>query len=195
SEVLSMERQSSPDGTAEGQKTWYDHAGKTNINYIGAQLLPLFVANVLPDGTTSFVRSDRNSLGNPIANASTYSIGANLYLRTNSYGYATNDIDLVTATNALVTGTNSLGVQVSSNYFNSYHQVLTNFDALNELTVYSYNTNQQFTSVTRPNGMVTTNIYFTSGTFPNWLDRTMDFSGSTYFRTNAVTYGTNGLVD
>src|SRR3989442_12525192 len=101
---------------------------------MGTQVLPLLVASVLPDGSTSFVRSDRNSLGHPIANASTYSIGANVYLRTNFYGYATNAIDLVTATNALVTGTNSLGVQVLSNYFNSYHQVLTNFDALNELT-------------------------------------------------------------
>src|SRR6266571_2674116 len=120
-------------------------------------------------------------------------LGANLYVGTNFYGYATNDIDLVTATDALVSGTNSLGVQVSSNYFNSYHQVLTNFDALNELTVYTYNTNQQLTSGTRPNGLITTNIYFTSG-FTNWLDRRMDFSGSTYFRTNAFTYGANGLV-
>jgi len=187
SEVLSMERQPSPDGTTEGQKTWYDHAGKTNINYIGAQVLPLVVANVLPDGTTAFVRSDRNSLGNPTANASTYSIGANVYLRTNFYGYATNEIDLLTVTNAL-------GIRVSSNYFNGYHQVLTNYNASNEMTFYSYNTNQQLASITRPNGLVTTNIYFTSGTSTNWLDRTMDFSGSTYFRTNAFTYGANGLL-
>src|ERR1051326_6219317 len=54
--------------------------------------------------------------------------------------------------------------------------------------------NQQLTSMTLPNGLVRTNLYFTSGTFTNWLDRTMDFSGSTYFRTNALTYGTNGLL-
>ncbi len=186
SEVLSLERQPSPDGTTEGQKTWYDYAGKTNINYIGSQVSPLFLARVLPDGTTSFERTDRNTIGNTLTNISTYSIGANVYLRTNIYAYASDGIDLITATNAL-------GVQVSSNAYSGYHQVFTNFDALNEKTVYTYNTNQQLTSITRPNGLITTNIYFTSGTFTNWLDRTMEFTGSTYYRTNSFTY-TNGLV-
>src|SRR5205823_13782222 len=47
-------------------------------------------------------------------------------------------------------------------------------------------------SVIRANGLVTTNIYFTSG-YTNWLDRTIDFSGSTYLRTNSFTYA-NGVV-
>src|SRR5439155_8520411 len=64
----------------------------------------------------------------------------------------------------------------------------------NEKKVYTYNSNQQPTSTTRPNGLVITNIYFASGPFANWLDRTMHFSGTTYFRTNSFTYGTNGLV-
>ena len=102
SEVLSMERQPSPDGTNEGQKTWHDYAGKTNINYIGTQAWPLFVANVLPDGTTSYVRSERNSLGNVTNQVSTYSLGGTVYQRTNSLGYATNLIDVITVTNEFV---------------------------------------------------------------------------------------------
>ncbi len=62
----------------------------------------------------------------------------------------------------------------------------TNLDALNELTVFFYNTNRQLASVMRPNGLVRSNIYFTSG-YTNWLDRTVDFSGSTYFRSNSFT--------
>src|SRR3989442_3972417 len=79
-------------------------------------LMSLLVASFLGTNLASAESEPKNPLP-----------AVNIYLRTNSYGYATNDIDLVT-------GTNSLGVQVSSNYFNSYHQVRTNFDALNELT-------------------------------------------------------------
>jgi YD repeat-containing protein len=134
--VLSMERLPSADGTTEGQKTWYDHAGKTNINYLGTQSSPLIVARVLPDGTSSYWRTDRNSWGSVSNEVNTYSTSSTVYQRTNIYAYATNEIDLITITNAL-------GVQVSSNAYNSYHQVVTNFNALNQLTVYTYNINPQ----------------------------------------------------
>ena len=62
---------------------------------------PLFVARVLPDGTTSFTRTDRNSLGAVKTNISTYSPGGTVVLRTNIYVYAANQIDLLIATNAL----------------------------------------------------------------------------------------------
>lgn len=60
--TLSLERDPSPDsgGTIEGQKTWYDYAGKTNLEYEGFQFSPLFVARTLPDGSASFVKTDRN---------------------------------------------------------------------------------------------------------------------------------------
>src|SRR6266568_3809009 len=186
---ISLEQAPSPDGTTEGQLVWYDYTGKpSGVNYeTGDQILPAVVARVMPDGSTSYQYNQLSTIGKATNVVEKWVSGGSTLYRTNSYGYAANGIDLLTATNAL-------GIRVSSNYFNSYHQVLTNYNALNELTVYSYNTNQQFRSVTRPNGLVTTNIYFTSGTFTNWLDRTMDFSGSTYFRTNSFTYGTNGLV-
>src|SRR5438552_5874800 len=40
-------------------------AGKTNINYIGTQVLPLTVAKALLDGTSSYARTTRNGLGQP----------------------------------------------------------------------------------------------------------------------------------
>jgi YD repeat-containing protein len=74
-DTLSMMREPSPDsgGTIEGQKTWYDYAGKTNNAYEGTQVLPLFVAQVLPDGTTRFTRSLRNDFGAVTNEISTYS--------------------------------------------------------------------------------------------------------------------------
>jgi YD repeat-containing protein len=99
----------------------------------------------------------------------TYGIASPAPLRTNSFAYATNGIDLVCMTNAL-------GVQVSSNSFNAYHQILTNFNALNEITTFTYNTNQQLTSVSRPTGLVTTNSYLASGDSVSRLSSSIDYA-------------------
>ena len=150
SSTISLERSPSPDssGLIEGQKIWFDAIGKTNSAYEGSQTLPLFAAYVLPDGATAFTRTDRNVLGNITTEVSTYSGG----LRTNTLTYAANEVDVVTLTNAY-------GVQVASNSYNGFHQVLAHFDALNELTSYTYNPNQQVASITLPTGLVTTNIF------------------------------------
>jgi RHS repeat-associated protein len=185
SEILSMQRDPSPDGSSEGQKVWFDYPGKTNSEYIGSQNLPLFVGQVLPDGTTRYTRTTRNTLGLPTQEVSTYTApdGSPAY-RTNTFTYAVNGIDLVTATNAL-------GVQVSSNAYNTFHQVLTNFNAVGDATVFSYNANQQLSTIAKPSGLTTLNLYFPSGTDSNRLDRTIDVEIS---RTNAFTYYGNGLV-
>jgi RHS repeat-associated protein len=189
-QTLSLTREPSADNGAavEGQKTWYDYAGKTNNAYEGTQTLPLFAAQVLPDGSTRFTRTDRNTLGLVTTNVSTY--GAGSTLRTNIFTYATNNIDLLTVTNAI-------GVQTASNAYNSYHQVLTNYNALGEMTVFNYNAKQQLASTTLPTGLVTTNIYFTSGSSSNHLNQTIDYAvigGATnYYRTNSYTW-TNDLI-
>jgi RHS repeat-associated protein len=73
--------------------------------------------------------------------------------RTNTYSYAANNVDMT-----LYIGPND--EQVSSNVFNAYHQVQTNYDALNQATIYTYDgTTFQLTSITRPTGLITTNIY------------------------------------
>jgi RHS repeat-associated protein len=65
------------------------------------------------------------------------------------------------------------------------------------MTLYTYNTNAQLTSATRPSGLVTTNLYFTSGSATNHLSSSYDYaviSGSpVYYRTNSFTW-TNDLV-
>jgi RHS repeat-associated protein len=178
--TLSMERDPSPDagGSIEGQKTWYDYTGKANAEYEGTQIMPLFVARVLPDGTTSFTRTDRNSLGAAIDEISTYSANGSVALRTNLYNYAANGIDMLAVTNAL-------GVQISKNIYNANHEVVTNYDALNEMTVNTYDGSQRPTSTTLPSGLVTTNLYGADG----FLAQRIDIG----FATNSYTY-VNDLV-
>jgi RHS repeat-associated protein len=152
--TLSLERESSPDsaGTIEGQKIWYDYAGKPMYFIQGTSLLPSLVARVLPDGTTDFRYFSRNPYGLAATNISTYSIGGSVALRTNVYVYAANNIDLVAATNAL-------NVRIFTNLFNAYHQVATNQNALNETTVFTYNANHQLLTATLPTGAVENYFY------------------------------------
>lgn len=179
--TLSMERDPSPDtnGTIEGQKIWYDYAGKTNSAYEGTQVEPLYVAQVLPDGTTRFTRSLRNSLGAVTNEVSTYSSGGSVAFRTSVYVYDPHQIDLLITTNVL-------GVQVSNNSYNAYHEVMTNFDALSEKTVYTYNANQQLTSITLPSGLITTNIYDTNGLLITQIE--IGFATNTYTYTNNLVH-------
>lgn len=184
-QTLALERDPSPDsgGTIQGQKTWYDYADKTNNLYEGAQSLPLVTARSLPNGTTAFARTDRNSLGYVLTNVSTWAASTTVLLRTNTFTYAANGNDLIAATNAL-------GVQVSSNAFNAYHQVVTNYSALNEITINAYNAYQQLIRVQWPSGLTTTNIYFASGDSSNSLAQAIDLEIG---RTNSYTY-INDLV-
>jgi RHS repeat-associated protein len=187
-QTLSMERDPSPDiaGAVEGQKVWFDYQGKMAPVFEGTQASPLFVARVLPDGTTNFTYTVRNSLGAITTNITTWSIGGTVLLRTNVSTYDANGIDLLTMTNAL-------GVQVSSNSYNASHQVLTNYNALGEKTVYTYNGNQLVTSVTRPSGLITTNSYDTNNQLTNTYDYAIIGGTAVYYRTNSYTYA-NDLV-
>src|SRR6266568_19483 len=185
--TLSMERLATPDwGSTEGQKTWYDNEDKTSSDTEGpTQIMPLFTARVLPDVSTQFTRSPRNSFGLSTEDKSTYSRdNGTVDVRTTTYQYDTNDLDLVKITNPL-------GVQVSSNWFNSSHHVLTNYNAFDEKTIRYYNARQQIAGVQYPTGLITTNYYNAW----NQLESTIDFgvsgTNSTYYRTNSYTYLTN----
>ncbi len=192
SETLSMERAASPDGSTPGQRVYYDYEGKTNTEYAGTQVLPLFVTFRMPDGTTNFVRTERNSLGAVTRSIATWSAtaGGPVQYRTNTYLYWTNNIDLIAATNAL-------GVRVLTNLYNSFHQVTSNYNALNEQTVLTYNGNQQLACIALPSGLVISNYYFTSGSASNRLAGVIDYAvvnGTTvYYRTNTYTWN-NDLV-
>jgi RHS repeat-associated protein len=181
-QTISMERGPSPDinGIIEGQKTWYDYANKTNTFTEGPQVSPLFVAQVLPDGTTKFTRSMRNDIGAVTNEISTYSVtsGSAVLLRTNIYVYDTAGIDLLATTNAL-------GILVSSNIYNTSHEVLTNLDAVGQKTAYTYDVSSRIVTITSPTGLITTNTYGSDGFLAQQI--VIGFS------TNGFTY-TNGLV-
>lgn len=178
--TLSLQRDPSPDtgGAAQGELVWYDYAGKTNSEYEGSQVLALLKAELLPNGATAFLWSSRNAIGAVTTNISTFSVGPAAALRTNIWTYSTNAIDLLTLTNAL-------NVQIISNAFNTTHEVLTNYDALNEKTVFTFDSNQRLTSTTTPTLLVVTNIYGADG----YLAQQIDIG----FQTNAYIYS-NGLV-
>ncbi|HEY3854175.1 MAG TPA: RHS repeat-associated core domain-containing protein [Verrucomicrobiae bacterium] len=179
-QTLSMQRDPSPDnlGLIEGQKTWYDYAGKTNFQYEGTQFLPLITARIVPDGTTSLTYQARNAAGSVTTNISTFGIGASTGLRTNVLSYGTNLVDLYTVTNAL-------NVREVSNTFNAYHQIITTYDALNQPTSFAYDTNQRMASVTLATGLVITNLYGSDGFLAQQI--------KVGISTNLYTY-TNGLV-
>jgi RHS repeat-associated protein len=181
--TMSLERDPSPDsgGTIAGQMIWYDYAGKTNTEFEGSQIEPLFAARVLPDGTTSFTYSLRNSIGAVTNQVSTYSLtaGGSVLLRTNVYVYDATGVDLLAQTNAL-------GIQVSSNRYNAFNEVLTNYDASNELTAFTYDASNRLTSIKRPTGLLTTNMYGTDGFLAQQID--MGFATNSYTYTNALVY-------
>ncbi len=183
--TLSLQREPSPDGTVDGQITWYDYAGKPASDHESTQILPLFVARVLPDGTSWYQRTARNDRGWVTNQVSTYTkTDGTVGTRTNTLTYAANNIDM-----ALEIGPNN--EQVVSNYFgNAYHQPDARYDALNQETRYTYNGNRQLTSLKSPGGLTTTNVYFPSGADVNRLDKSIDLEIK---RTNAYTYA-NGLM-
>ena len=126
------------------------------------------------------------SFGAATTNVSTYSVGGSVTIRSNIYTYASNGVDLLTVTNAL-------GIQVSSSSYGTNHQILTNYNALGEQTVYTYNATQQPTTVTRPTGLVTTNAYDGNGLLTTTYDYAVIGGGPVYYRTNSYTY-VNDLV-
>jgi YD repeat-containing protein len=112
-------------------------------------------------------------------NVSTYGVGSSTRLRTNIFTYSTNLIDLLTITNAL-------NVQITSNAFNTNHQVLTNYDALNEKTVFTYDSNQRLTSMTTPTLLVVTNLYGADGYLAQQID--VGYQTNSYIYSNGLVY-------
>jgi RHS repeat-associated protein len=181
-QTLSLERNPSPDGVTPGEITWYDYAGKPNGNpeVEGTMRLPQMIAWKLPNGDKRFVRSERNLIGNATNKVETYTgAGSTVAVRTNTMTYAANNIDLLVLTNAA-------GIQASSNAFNAHHQVVTNFDALNQMTRYTYDGSQRLTFVQTPAGLTTSNYYGADGHLAQTIDLEIG-------RSNSFTWN-NGLV-
>ena len=179
--ILGLYREPSVDGTTEGQKTWFDYTVFTNLSYQRTQsmVLPKITARVLPDGSTWMKRVLRNDFGLATNEVSTYSGPSEVALRTNVYRYAANMLDLVAVTNAL-------GIRVATNIYNAHHQIVTNYDALNQITIYTYDNDHRLTSISRPSGLVTTNLYGTDKFLSDRID--VDIATNSYTWTNAQVY-------
>jgi len=133
--TMSLLRMPSPDGVADGQRIWYDYAGKIYNGNEGTNSRPSLIARILPDTTSQFIYIDRtNFWRKPTQIVSTYStVGTNVYLRTNTMSYGANKIDLLEVRGP----TNELLVAYGS--YNGFHQpgVITN--ALSEVNTVTYN--------------------------------------------------------
>jgi RHS repeat-associated protein len=190
--VLNMEQSPSPDGMTPGQMTWYGYSGKTvSFPYgFGTNDFPSYIARVLPNGQTEYTYQEYNLWGYPTLKVGTYSVGSTVGLRTNTYIYSTNNIDLLQ-----IIGPD--GVTNVSYTYNGIHQLLAETNALGEVTAYTYgsctnlnSTNSLLTSTTYPGGLVSTNIYNSTG----FLVTNFDYAGSVHYGTNIFTYTTNGQV-
>jgi RHS repeat-associated protein len=179
---LAMEQLPSPASGAPGKMTWWDYPNKPNFYQEGSSAFPSLVIRVQPDGSTWYEMYQFDQWGNRTNVIDTYSSNGVVMLRTNTYVYSANTVDLLQVIRPD-------GVTDASYVYNANHQVLFWSNAVGYVTSYTYNTNQQLTSVTEPTGLVTTNIYDAN----NRLSTSYSYSGTVYFGTNTYTY-TNDLV-
>lgn len=182
--TLSVQQQPSPSNwtNIQGQLTWFDYVGKPSNTERGTQLMPTVAARVMPDGTTAYQYFQRLTNGHPTKLVEKWANGNAASFRTNTYSYAANNVDMT-----LHIGPNS--EQVSSNVFNAYHQVTTNYDALNQATTYTYDgTTHQPASITRPTGLTTTNIHDGNHRLQKIIDLQIN-------RTNSYTWYASGNVE
>ena len=162
----------SPDGTLEGQLTWYDYPGKMDIEYVGTSIFPAVKALRLPGSSeTRWVYYQRNALGKVTERRSTYTDPAtgSVAVRTDhkrTYDPA-NLVDLLDERDG------------SDNYrrtytYNAVHRILTKRvfhtattnpnDSTKYLqTTYSYDANQRMATRLTPGGLTTTWVYTVSG--------------------------------
>ena len=200
SKTLSLQRDPSPDnsGATEGLLTWYGYArkeGSTNISAVTRMGYPNLIAWRESGGDWQMKKFERNKRMAVAIQSETFSVRSTLGFtnlwttdwRTHTYLFATNNIDIVST--RLQTG--SLDVLESSNVVNSYHQVVTNYNALGEMTRYEYNSERQMTGAYYPDGLRKDYTYGTNGFLASVVDR--DTAGDIYFHTNSYTW-TNGYL-
>jgi RHS repeat-associated protein len=190
SDALSMEQDPSPDGSTPGEMTWftypgqppgyvYDLYGNQASYFQGTSISPTLKIKVLPDGTQWYQQYQLDQWGNKTNVISTYTMpGGSVGIRTNSYVYASNGVDLLQSIGAD-------GVTTAAIAYDDSHQPLSVTNALGEVTSYTYNGNEQPASITQPNGLVTTSIYGADGFLAQQI--------AIGYSTNSYTY-TNGLV-
>jgi RHS repeat-associated protein len=184
SDALNMEQAVSPDGSTPGQQIWSAYDGE-GAAVQGTNALPAISAWNLPDGNSYYKWIQRNVWGNSTSVQETWSqtFGGPSLTRTNQYFYATNGIDLVQQIGPL-------NETVRGFSYDTHHDVMTATNAVGNVTAYTYDGQSRLTSVTSPAGLTTTNIYFSSTGYSNWVQQRIDLQIK---RTNSYSYS-NDLV-
>ena len=185
----SWEQDRSPDGTAEGNVTWYDYVGKTGgaPNARGTESMPAVVARVIKDGASSYHTTyqshTRNTAGNPTQTVERWWNGSAYVNRTSKWGYD--------STGAYVTSvTNALNQIVERRGYDGLNRLTSSTNALSEVTRYGYDAKNRTTFIQRPAGWNTTNTYS-----PDDLTLTsVEFMAAVPFATNVTVTAYNQAV-
>ncbi len=163
--TLSAEREPAPDatGATAGAWTWYAYGHSSNPELESAAEPPVGCAATLrPDGPTQFTDWDYTATGRVTRQRESYTRpDGGVGVRTDWFNYATNGIDLLSASN-------SLGQFVTYTW-STNHQILGATNALNEGTTITYVdllTEKKPWVITSPSGQTLTFSYHTG----NWTN-------------------------
>lgn len=180
-DTLSVEEEASPDGTTEGQLTWYDYVGKSVDYEVGTQIMPSVIARVMPDGSTWCQYLEYLTNGLPAKKSEAWIDAGTVHARTNVFVYAANNVDLLAWTNAL-------GSNVFVNLYNNNHEIVTNYDGLGQITTNGYDgTTHLITSSKLSSGLVTLYTYNGSHRLQSVVDLPVN-------RTNSYTWNSDGTM-
>lgn len=187
-DTLSLQRDPTPDGSTEGQKTWYDYTDKGEglPERRGLQIMPAVIARVMPDTTTWYQWMLLDDHGRVVTNIEKWVSGGTDFYRTNRYVYAGNGTDVLE--HYQTHGSTELRVQAWD--YNSYHQPLHFTNALSEVTTYTYDGSKRLSTVTTPAGLLSTYTYGSDG-YPNHV---IDSISGTPLRTNGWSWSNAQLA-
>ncbi len=179
---ISIEQEPSPDGIHDGQTTWYGYYGNSGPA-AGAYGVPDLIARVLPDGTTWYRYLRQDEWYRPTNIVETYStgFGQTPLLRTNVYIFSGAD---------LAKHIGPRGETLAGYAYDGNHDLTSATNAVGDFWLYTYDAQGRLTSIKSPAGLTTTNIYFGTGDYANWVQTRIDLEIN---RTNSFTY-TNDLV-
>ena len=182
SQTISFQVDPSPDGLNPGQATWYSYDGMACGNYEGTNSCPSFVGRVLPDTTTWYADYQRDGWSRATNVIDTYSsgYGENPLPRTRQYIYSGSDLKTVLGPKG----------ETLAGYAYNNHRPISATNAVGDVTFYTWDSQCRLTSIKTPAGLTTTNLYFASGAYTNFVQTAIDLEIN---RTNAFTY-TNDLV-
>jgi YD repeat-containing protein len=180
-DTLAIERAPSPDGTAEGQLTWYDHAGKPPSfrEEQGTQILPAVVARVMPDSSTWYIHYQRDTWGKATNQIEKWVGSAGACYRTNTFVYAANEYDLVRHI-----GPDAVTVAGYAYDAAHPHLPIRMTNAVGEVTAYTYDAQHRLQTVQRPSGLLSTYSYSQDA----YLASVVDSAGGVTVRTNRFTW-------